>query len=122
MKGLIKKQKGFTLVEVLVALVILGVLASALLLGVSTALKSSATSDELATAESLARSQMEYIKNEPYAGSYTVPVPAEYNSAGYSTTIAVQPVTGKVGLQQITISVDHHGNIVFTLEGYKSNR
>ena len=60
-------SKGFSIVEVLVALALLGIIAVAFLGALSTASKAMIIADERATAESLARSQMEYVKNQEYS-------------------------------------------------------
>ena len=123
MKRLIKGQKGIAFIELMIALLLLGLIGGSLLVGVSTAYKAGATSDELATAESLARSIMETVKNSAYAGSYTPVVPDDdYGDAGYTATISAVPVAGKLGIQKITVEIQHRGNIVMNLEGYKSSR
>jgi prepilin-type N-terminal cleavage/methylation domain-containing protein len=70
-----KSEKGFSLVETIIALALLGIVAVAFLGGLSTASKVIFTADERATAESLARTQMEYVRNQPYSSAswdYTV--------------------------------------------------
>ena len=62
-----KNEKGFSLVEVLVALALLGIIGAAFLGSLATASKSILIADERTTAESLARSQMEYVKNHDYS-------------------------------------------------------
>ena len=119
---MLKSQKGIALLEVLIALLLLGIIGGGLLLGVSTAYKAGATSDSLATAESLARSVMETVKSSAYAGSYSPVVSAEYSSTGYTATISTVPVIGKLGIQKITVAIFHQGDFVMNLEGYKSNR
>ena len=63
---MIKNERGFTLIEVLIGVALFGVIAVAFLSGLATASKAIFVADEHATAESLARSQMEYVKNQPY--------------------------------------------------------
>ena len=68
-------EAGVTLIETLIALAILGIIAAAFLSGLATTSKAMLIADERATAESLARSQMEYIKNQAYSDNswdYTV--------------------------------------------------
>ena len=56
-------SRGFTLIEVLIALALMGIIAIAFLSGLSTSSMALIIADEHATAESLARSQMAYVKN-----------------------------------------------------------
>ena len=59
-------SSGFTLIEVLVALALFGIIAITFLGGLTTASRAVLTADIRATAESLARTQMEYVKNQLY--------------------------------------------------------
>jgi prepilin-type N-terminal cleavage/methylation domain-containing protein len=66
---MIKNEKGMSLIEVLIALAILGIVAAAFLSGMATASRALIIADERTTAESLAKSQMEFVKNnedQPY--------------------------------------------------------
>lgn len=62
-----KNERGMSLVEVAIALAILGLIAVAFLAGLGTAAKIIFVADQRTTAESLARSQMEYLKVQPYS-------------------------------------------------------
>ena len=59
-------QRGQTLIEVLIALAILGVVAVTFLTALSTSSRTLILADEKTTAESLSRTQLEYLKNQPY--------------------------------------------------------
>ena len=74
---MIKNERGFTLIEVLIAVALVGIIAVAFLSGLATASRALVIADEHATAESLARSQMEYVKNQGYitAADYDAGVP-----------------------------------------------
>ncbi len=74
---IIKNERGFTLIEVLIAVALVGIIAVAFLSGLATASRALVIADEHATAESLARSQMEYVKNQGYitAADYDAGVP-----------------------------------------------
>ena len=63
----LRNQKGFTLIELIVSLALLGLIAIAYLGALATASTAIIISDERTTAESLARSQMEYVKNQDYS-------------------------------------------------------
>ncbi len=132
-----KNEKGFTLIEVVIAIALLGIIASGFLMALSGATKALILADERTTAESLARSQMEDIKSIVYAEgvtSYTSPIPAEHADAGYSATNDVvslpdpnNPGSDLVGIQKITVKIYHYDDAhvnppVITLEGYKVDR
>ncbi len=63
----LKKQRGFTLIEVIIAMALLGVIAIAFLGALASASSAIIIADERTTAESLARSQMEYVKNRDFS-------------------------------------------------------
>jgi prepilin-type N-terminal cleavage/methylation domain-containing protein len=114
-----KGEKGFSFIEVVITLALLGTIAVAFLGGLGAASQGTFTADERQTANNLAVSQMEEVKNQPYAASYTVPVPAEYADAGYSTTIEVEPLSGG-NIQKITVTVSHDGgSAIIILEDFK---
>ena len=114
-----KGEKGFSFIEVVIALALLGIIAAAFLGGLGAASKGTFTADERETANNLAVSQMEEIKNQPYAASYTIPVPAEYTDAGYSTVISVEPLSDG-NIQKITVTVSHDARPeIIILEDYK---
>ncbi len=149
---MIKNEKGFSLIEVIIALALLGIIAVAVLGGLATASNTLAIADERTTAESLARSQMEYVKNQSYitvadydpgvpgSGEVTYQkitgIPAGYTIWGVDRADATvtdiigvpwdsqnnQPVTTDVGLQRIKVIIQHHGKDVITLEDYKVDR
>ncbi len=143
-----KDERGVGLIEVLIALAILGLVAAAFLSGLATASKAVFIADERTTAKSLARSQMEYAKNQPYEyapddGQVTYDkitgIPDGYtiwseNRAGVAleNTIYVYGVpwdndedeaaTTDAGLQRIKLVIKHHGKEIITLEDYKVDR
>lgn len=122
LKKIIKSERGITLVEVLVALALLGLIASAFLMAISTATKAIYIADERTTAESLARSQLEYVKELPYEYDATeYAIDTGLTLGKYSLTVAVYWLhfPNDDGIQKITVTVQHHDYEVLTLEGYK---
>jgi len=122
--SLLKNQKGFSLVEVLIALALLGIIGAAFIGGLATASRSIYIADERATAENLARSQMEYVKEQPYlvGGAYDIIDLSAY-PASYSVSVTSNPLAGVPGgIQEITVTVSHHGSVKITLVDYKVNR
>ena len=129
---MIKSEKGIGLIEVLIALAILGLVAAAFLSGLATASKALIVADERTTAESLARSQMEYVKSQDYSNTnvdwdYTVtdsgrsfttqppdwwvdanpgnPPLLASNYAGYSVEASADEDAANVDIQKITVEV-----------------
>jgi prepilin-type N-terminal cleavage/methylation domain-containing protein len=119
MRKYIKREKGFSLIEVIVALALLGVISVPLLSATATTSTSRVTSEERSSAKILAESIMDNIKKQPYYTSYNITVPDDY--AGYLADISVNN-TQQYNLQKITVSVAHHGHDVISLEGYKVKR
>ena len=126
-------EKGVTLVEALVALAIFGIAASVFTIALSTSAKAIMVSQERTAVESLARSQMENIKDQEYDDVNNPPQYTELDPAdipdGYDFDITAERLdpnlegTGEdYGLQKITVVVEHNGEEVFLLVGYKLNR
>ena len=70
-----QSQRGFSLIEVLVALPITVLLITILLSALSTSAKGTLIADQRAIAESLSRAQMEYIQSKVYTDTpwdYTI--------------------------------------------------
>ena len=121
------RESGITFIETIVALAILGTIAVAFLSGLATTYKAAFITDEQATAESMARSQMEWVKNADYVYSATqyslAPIPGGKDYVNYSTIIAAEPLHDPDdGIQKITVTVKHSDKEVIKLEGYKVDR
>ena len=124
---LTRRESGLTLVETIVALAILGVIAVAFLSGLTTASKSVFTADEQTTAESLARSQMEWAKTVTYVCGATqyspAPIPSGGDYVNYSAVITAEPLHDPDdGIQKITVIIKHSDKGIIKLEGYKAQR
>lgn len=145
---MIKGEKGFSLLEVMIAISLLGVVAVAFLSAMSTASRAVFIADEQASAESLARSEMEYVKSQDYSAaspvnwSYELPsgtsptgnfptwwdeddphtLPPGYD--GYIVTVSAKPLNAiDNGIQKITVVVSHMEKPeVVSLESYRSMR
>jgi prepilin-type N-terminal cleavage/methylation domain-containing protein len=63
------RSRGFTLIEVVIAMMLLGIIGVAILGALSYASTVLITVDRRATAESLAKTQMEYVKSQNYTSA-----------------------------------------------------
>lgn len=117
-----KNEKGFSLIEVLIAIAVLGIIVVGFLGALGTGTKSAGITDERATAKNLAESQMEYVKNQPFNESSYAPAPLTGEYSGYLVTIdPPEPVPGRNGdIQKITINVYCLDKEMVKLEGFKS--
>ena len=121
------RESGVSLIETVVALAVLGAIAITFLSGLVISSKAVFIIDEQATAESLARSQLEWVKNIAYSYDYAdyapVPIPSGKDYVKYSVTIVAEPLHAPdQGIQKITVIVEHSNDQVIILEGYKVDR
>ena len=134
-KKLRGNESGVTLLETLVALAILGLVAVAFLSALTTAARATIIADEQATAESLVRSQIEYVKSQDYI-DYDDPGHLEYEllesekiPTSYSVEVTVELLDPENdglddddGIQKITVTVNRNERLVLTIEDYKVDR
>ena len=119
-------DKGFILIESIIALALLGILAVFFLGSVGTATKATVVADEQVTAESLARSQIEYIKACDYQYSATeYPLdPMLEIPNGWSivdVTVAALHDTDD-GIQKVIFTVQQNGDDKLNAIVYKMDR
>ena len=138
-------SRGFSMLEVVIAIALLGIIAVSVLSSLQTAALALISADRRATSESLARSQMEYVKQQDY-------IPAESGSEATYLKIEINPdelpsytihgvnredtiVNDVVGvpwdsgnstavyqdneLQRIIVIIKHDDKVLVTLEDYK---
>ncbi len=149
---LIKEEAGVSLVEVLIAIVVLGVIIGPFLYGIATGFIADRTADTISTAQSLAQSQIEYIKRQQYNNNTTATylkldaadIPDGYaiksinrSNATVTPIVAVPwdtgnndthqapldtPAANDTGIQKIRLVVENNNKVILTLETYKVNR
>lgn len=128
-------QKGFLLIDVLVGLAIVGVIAVPFLSGLFTISKAVAVNQESVAAESLAKSQIEYIRVQDYVAvdDYSpddpdnryelIDIPADLAAAGFSVeTYPPETILSEAGgyeLQKITVAVKHDGKARLVVSIYR---
>ncbi|MBN1152605.1 MAG: prepilin-type N-terminal cleavage/methylation domain-containing protein [Dehalococcoidia bacterium] len=143
-------SRGQLLIEVLIALALLGMIATVFIGAMYTALHSARIADERSIAVTLAKSEIEYVKEQPYSTSvpwgYTVTYvggQAVYSDEGSEPSwwpdnpddllwqsspdfdgysISISGVEEEASLQRITAIALHHDAPVLTLENYRLDR
>ena len=118
-------ESGVSLVETVVVLFVLGTIAVIFLTGMMISSKAAFITDEQSTAESLARSQMDWVQSRSYnaTGYSAAPIPSSTDYINYSTNITTEPLhASEDGIQKISVTVWHSGAEVFALDSYKVNR
>jgi len=120
------RERGSTAVEAVLGVAILGLLGATFLGAVATETKVTAASSESAIAESLVRSELEYVKMyayQPDASEYPVD-PSLTIPAGWTLpNPTVEPVHATDdGLQKVTATAVHQGRTIISVVMYKMNR
>ena len=124
MKNIFKRQKGMSLLEVLVAMTLLGIISVLFLSSAANSARAREQSDERTSAKTLAESVIEAVKKADYSSNYTAEVeaasaPAEYR--GYYADLTADFMESP-DIQKITVDIYHGGTKVLTLENLKANR
>lgn len=131
-----RSEKGFSLIEIIVATALLGIVAVTLLTGMSIAFKTAMLSKQKVAVESLAKSQLESIKNQAYISAtvydpqdalkrYTpITVSDDLTAQGYSVAIntpqtVLNPDGDSNEVQNVTVVVKRNSNDVFTATCFK---
>lgn len=134
-----KRQKGFALIEILVALALMGITAVGLLSGLATTFRAGTISQERVVAESLAKSQWEHIRAQDYIPTadydpddpekryQLIAIPDELVIKGYDVEIGtpatiIGPDDGEFELQSITVVINCDSKQLLTISDYRVGR
>ncbi len=122
----LKDERGTSLIEVLIGIVILGLVGVTYLGGVGTSTQATIITKEHSIAESLVRSEAEYVKRYAYQyGTSEYPVdPTLAIPEGWTVSLpSVEPLHGSEdGIQKVTVSAQHQGETVLSIVIYKVAR
>jgi prepilin-type N-terminal cleavage/methylation domain-containing protein len=115
--GVMHDQKGFSLVEELVAIVLLTIIAAAIFTALQTMILTFGQMNTQEMSKDIASSDMDYIMSQTYGTNYTLPqVPAEYS--GYTSSLSVTQIQSTE--QQILISISFKNKVRYTLTDYRT--
>ena len=119
-------EKGLAFIEAIVALAVLGLVAAAFLSGLCTLSAATIVTGEHTVAESLARSQLEYIRNctySPDTEEYEINPMLDIPEGWSIAPTFVEPVhQTDDGIQKVTVCVKRKGEAVLSLFTYKVDR
>ena len=126
--GIVRDEKGFTLLEVLIAVALTSIIVAGIYMAMSTSTKVLVDAKTQETAKDMAASAMEWIKSQPYnAVSYDL---TKANNPLLLTNggLTVFPTTGVIPVnefrfneEQIDIIIKSGTKTVFTLTDYRVN-
>jgi prepilin-type N-terminal cleavage/methylation domain-containing protein len=114
-----KTQKGMAILEVLVAVALMGVISVLFLSSAANSANARRQADERVSARILAESIIETVKKAGYSANYTISIPDEYQNYTANLTAAYMDSTD---LQRLTVDIFHGDDKILTLEDFKVNR
>ena len=145
MRAALRSERGFTFIEIIISIALIGIIAGGFLSALAASSRNTQVSDERGTAESLARSEIEYVRDRDYlSAEWQYDVGFDYwsttytslNDLGYPHNLSeiydgyvVRVDASAVhmiddGIQKITVTVYHGAvgaaNQVYSLEDYKT--
>ncbi len=123
-RGWVQDERGLGLVESLAAVAILGVVVAAFVVALSSGTIAVRKGDQEVVAQSLAQTQLEYVKGYPYDPAATT-YPTVDTPEGYSISVEVGSIPeaeGETNIQKITVTISRDGEDILIVEDYKVNR
>jgi len=119
---LVWDERGFGLVETLAAVAILGVAVVAFVGGLSSGTIAVREGNQELVAQSLAQTQLEYVKGYPYDSAATTYLTV-HTPEGYSICVEVGSIPDTdTDIQKIMVTISRDEEDILTVEDYKVNR
>lgn len=119
-KQFFKNQKGFTLVEIVVAIALLAIIGVGFLGALSNSSRFLIQTDVRETAKNIAEMQMEYVKSQGWAWSYDSHPEIAVIYPEYTVITTVNGVPSRdTNIQKIIVTVQHQGKDIFSITSYK---
>ena len=116
-------QSGLVLVETVVAFGVLSLVVISLLSGLITSSKATMTAKEQAIAESLGRSQLEYVKSNSFDNLGNYPIdPSITMPDGWTVPPPEVELVHDTNIQKITVTPERNGRPILSFSMYKVNR
>ncbi|MCH8898075.1 MAG: hypothetical protein IIC33_07265 [Chloroflexi bacterium] len=116
---------GSILLETVVAVMVFGLVGTAVMGGLGTVNISGAKTESQSIAENIARNQMEYLFSQPYREPQQTPYPNISVPTGYSVSTTLDfanTVNPDPEIEKITATVSHDAQIILTLETVRGRK
>ena len=122
------REGGFTILEALLALALVGIILVGILGALGTSSRATLIDDEQTTADNLAESQLEHVRDQAYDSTGNPPqysliggIPQGYSIGLVSTRLDPEGdgAGDDDGLQKVVVTVQHRNSTVATLAAYK---
>jgi prepilin-type N-terminal cleavage/methylation domain-containing protein len=118
----LKSQSGFSLIEVVIAIAIIGIVVAGLIPAMMTVTRETIRVDHKEAAKNLAEGQMEYVKGQTYESFYHPSTDILIQYPNFTVDDPIIPAAVAIrdsDIQAVTIVVRYHGLEVTRLTGYK---
>ena len=119
--GILLDQRGFTLLEEIIAVALMGIIVTALFVGLRTITLLNVDTSTHEISKDIAASSMDYIYSQPYqtsASNYNLPSPpTRYRN--FITSLTLTPINPTE--QKIALSISFGNKVVYTLIDYRTN-
>jgi prepilin-type N-terminal cleavage/methylation domain-containing protein len=122
---MIRQQQGFSIVELLVAMAILGIVAVGFLNALTSSSRAVVHADQIDTGRVIAEAQMEWVKNQSFssAGNYASNDAVMTQYPGYTVAITAATAAQRdSSIQVVTVTVSQGGKVVTQLQDCKAKR